>query len=369
MDESSSRERGRQAVLGFTFGVFLLFLAEGVAQVVVHARTNAWPIADRNEEVFQRHPWLVGAPRPGAVVDRDGVVISIDSLGFRGKDFPLVKPDSVLRVLALGGSDTFGVGVTDSATWPAKLEFRLDAALSQSGGRYRRAEVINAGVPGYSTLENLITFESRGVFLRPDVVVMYQGINDMRSGHSPGFRTDYSNFHAPTQVGNLVLNVLRRGNRSGLIRLGVTLVSHVFQQPAPRDSISPRVGGVDERARQVFESNLRAFAALCHGFGVPCLLVPQLVTQSHPPDEYWLRYLDTRTLPVVVAAYDSTMAAVAKSTDVRFAQSVLDSAWVPEDFHDWVHLSNQGGAKFASILAADILAIQPAGSAHTKPNS
>src|SRR5262249_14981942 len=149
--------------------------------------------------------------------------------------------------------------------------------LARSPGRYRSAEVINAGVPGYSTLENLIFLESRGIFLNPDVVVLYQGLNDLRSGHSPGFRTDYSNFHAVTQPGNLGLTAMPRFNRIGLARLGWSALRRIVRPPA-EDSVGPRVAGVDERARHVFESHMRAFAGLCHGFGVACLLVPQRIS-------------------------------------------------------------------------------------------
>jgi hypothetical protein len=90
---------------------------------------------------------------------------------------PIRSPEPALRVLAVGDSCTFGLGVEDSETWPVQLE----ASLRQRG---LDAEVINAGVPGYTAFQGQRWFEARGIDLKPDVLILSFGFNDRESWSS-----------------------------------------------------------------------------------------------------------------------------------------------------------------------------------------
>lgn len=95
-----------------------------------------------------------------------------NSKGFRNeKNFPYGKPAGTLRVLALGDSHTQGYEVRQEATFAASLERWLAA-------RGRKAEVLNAGVSGFSTAEELAFLENEGHRYAPDVVVVGFYAND-----------------------------------------------------------------------------------------------------------------------------------------------------------------------------------------------
>lgn len=87
------------------------------------------------------------------------------------RDFPYEKPEGVLRVLSLGDSHTQGYEVRQSATFSAVLERYL-------ASRGARAEVLNAGVSGFSTAEALAYLEHEGYRYQPDVVVLGWYAND-----------------------------------------------------------------------------------------------------------------------------------------------------------------------------------------------
>ena len=75
------------------------------------------------------------------------VTIETSSLGFRDREMAVDKPSGVFRILALGDSFTFGVGVEGNQAYPKVLE----TLLNRSGGLGRRVEVINAGfASGYA---------------------------------------------------------------------------------------------------------------------------------------------------------------------------------------------------------------------------
>lgn len=90
--------------------------------------------------------------------------------GFRGPGE--WETSRAVRVLALGDSCTFGRGVGDGETWPARLEARLRA-------RGVDAAVWNAGVPGYDTVQELALLRRLGPELRPTHVVVGWLPNDV----------------------------------------------------------------------------------------------------------------------------------------------------------------------------------------------
>lgn len=95
--------------------------------------------------------------------------LSTNEIGLRSP--PLRGGDS-FRVLAVGNSCTFGIGVNDDETWPAVLRERM--ALFQG----EETEVINAGVPGYTAFQGLCYLHEHGLALKPDLVIVCFGFND-----------------------------------------------------------------------------------------------------------------------------------------------------------------------------------------------
>ncbi len=121
---------------------------------------------------FVPHRYLGYIPTPG--YQRGGN--RHNSLGFRGNEISRQKLPTVLRIVCVGGSTVYSDGVDDfRQSYPHLLE----AGLNDGG--LANVEVVNAGVPGYGTLESLINFQSRILDLAPDLIVVYHGFNDVHS--------------------------------------------------------------------------------------------------------------------------------------------------------------------------------------------
>ncbi len=93
--------------------------------------------------------------------------------GFRHGD-PRPLRQGGLRVLSMGDSTCFGWGVLGNETYSALLE---DALLPHYGSD--GVQVINAGVPGYTTWQGKRRLAELLPLLRPKVVITYFGTNDM----------------------------------------------------------------------------------------------------------------------------------------------------------------------------------------------
>ncbi len=112
--------------------------------------------------------------------------VTTNAQGFRG--LAPVSPkrsERTLRILCLGDSFTFGVGVDDRLTYPALLQKILQARHPD-----RDVEVINAGVPFYDLFDELSYFREKGARLAPDVVVVQFYINDLEAMAGSFFRQD-----------------------------------------------------------------------------------------------------------------------------------------------------------------------------------
>lgn len=89
-----------------------------------------------------------------------------NSQGFRDKqDWSYEKKPGVIRILVLGDSHTQGFEVRQEFTYSKVLErFLLKHGV--------KAEVLNAGVSGFSTAEELVFLEQEGIRYKPDYVVV-----------------------------------------------------------------------------------------------------------------------------------------------------------------------------------------------------
>lgn len=103
-----------------------------------------------------------------------------DARGLRNnQSIPYEKRPGVVRILALGDSHTAGYEVAQDETFAAVLErlFRDDGV---------EAEVVNAGISGFGTAEELVYLENEGLKFDPDVVVLAFYANDFEDNVKSG---------------------------------------------------------------------------------------------------------------------------------------------------------------------------------------
>lgn len=94
-----------------------------------------------------------------------------NELGLHDWRYSPDKPDGTRRIVVLGDSVAFGPGVRLEETFDNQLEAMLDSDAAP-------VEVLNMGVPGYNTAQEMITLRRRGLDLDPDLVLVAWVTND-----------------------------------------------------------------------------------------------------------------------------------------------------------------------------------------------
>ena len=93
--------------------------------------------------------------------------VEINSRGLHDREHPYAKPPGVFRILLLGDSFTGALEVPFESSFARLLEKRLNELAPST-----RFEVINAGVGGFSTVNELLMFREEGAKYRPDLVLL-----------------------------------------------------------------------------------------------------------------------------------------------------------------------------------------------------
>ena len=266
-----------------------------------------------------------------------------NSLGFRGREVEQPKPAGRYRIACLGGSTTYDDGVGDDDTYPLKLEGFLRAALPD-----RDLDVVNCGVPSYTSAEDLANFAFRVLDLKPDAIVVYQGINDWRTRPYRNFDGAYFHFRKIWDGG------LGKWSRGGDDLAGDFNINQLIQHDKPAEN-----GNGLENARRngtwVFQRNIESLCGMAKAHGVRVALVSNVTADSDP----YMPPADFAGMVAGIAEFNGVLRDVAQEQGAQFVD--LAAAWphgaaVPQGglFTDAVH-NNPRGAQLKARIIADAL--------------
>ena len=367
---AESRIQRAAANLGLAVASSLLFLAllEGGLRLYDWLRAGT-PVAppDPLDVLYAPHPYLPIALKPSSDYRDNDTAGHINSLGLRGPERSASKPPGVFRVICVGGSTTFGAGIIgDEKTYPARLEAHLSALCPG-----RRFEVWNAGVPGYTTAENVIYLSLRLVDFQPDLVVLYEGYNDFKPNRTPGFRSDYSHWRdraaPPPRPSTLERLRIHQKLRSFADRHFGSRAAEV-RDPRTGERMK-RYDSVGEDGLAAFRRNLRTMISVARSAGARTALA----TSAHPCTEenlgahpelftYLPGFLPNLTFAGTRDAFDrynEAIRSVAREEGALLADAAREIPPGPELFVDHVHFNPRGADLFARVVADAILAALP----------
>jgi uncharacterized protein YjbI with pentapeptide repeats/lysophospholipase L1-like esterase len=102
--------------------------------------------------------------------------IELNSKGFRGVEFSEIKEDNTIRIFTVGGSTTYGNGVTDEYTYPAILQKKINELKLE-----KNIEIINAGYGGAWSKTETDLIKNKLLQYEPDIFIIYDGWNEIQN--------------------------------------------------------------------------------------------------------------------------------------------------------------------------------------------
>ena len=353
------RRRAGKYLLRAAYAVFLLFCVELACVLAFYVKNGRWTFDEQKvylRRLFEAHPYMVGAPRRGVSVTFKGKSYTHNSQGFRGRDFP--ARSARVRVVAMGGSTTYGAGVNDGETWPVYLEEARGPGF----------EVLNFGALGHGTVEHINQAALLLPEYAPDVLVVHAGLNDLRNMHVRDLAPDYSDFHAPSLYGGLGLCAEEGLQELASVRAGVGLLKRAGLYPLctfDRISVSEdRSPAAAERALRLYRRNLTTLVRVAGGQGLRPVLVPQVLVRERFEGgqlRWWIPFVADDELIERLGDYNRVTREVADAEGLRFCGEVLEYRWTKDDFADPSHLNAEGNRKLAALIRGAVTDAAPAG--------
>jgi len=151
---------------GLTVGLLVL---EGVARVFI----TDFYVCD------ERVGWRLRANQSGFRIARSREFarrIRINPHGLRGEDRGIEKPAGTRRILVLGDSMAAALQVREEETFAVVAERLLNGGRAAGEPAY---EIVNGGVDGYGTAQELLLFREELWRYQPDLVIVEVIYNDL----------------------------------------------------------------------------------------------------------------------------------------------------------------------------------------------
>ncbi len=158
-----------------TVGIALALIAgEAAVRALGVAPRVAWLAKDQFRLSANTRIGWEPIPDPAAIGAPAGTWLPSqrNSLGFRDVEHRPGRLPGTYRIVVIGDSIAKGLGVQDPADiFPSVMADRLDAAGL-------RADVVNLGVEGYNTQQEVEMLREKGLRFHPDLVVLAYCLND-----------------------------------------------------------------------------------------------------------------------------------------------------------------------------------------------
>ena len=317
--------------------------------------TDQHLIVAADGQLIELHPFLVGRLGADRRATQGGHSVTSTANHTRWTGAPDWAP---VRIAVVGGSTTFGAGVTDSESWPARLQALLGPGYA----------VTNYGMPGYSSAEAVIQMALLVPEGRPDVVMFYEGWNDLHNFHDSALGPDYYS-HGIRQYSNLDIErpeptglFAKLVEVSAICRLASVTARQFAARPSakppgPAELTSAPDSTPDVFVERIYRRNLTTMRLLAVQAGAHVLSVPQVLDASRYSGDgssWWTPRIRNSAMPALLQRMNGILTESCGNDQARC--TVLDvtaaRSWQPTDFVDEGHFSSAGNDAFARLVAA-----------------
>lgn len=308
--------------------------------------------------MFYAHPYTAYAMKPGytrANIER------INSLGFRGEEISLIKPDEIYRIVAIGGSTTFAVYLPWNQSYPYLLQQELRNRFGTD-----KIEVINAGLTGSTSAESFHRLPTQVLPLKPDMVVIYHAFNDLLPRIFNDYQEDYYHFrrsdpnNPPGMTQSYLYRLALRVLSPGMFHENYNLAAQVWKIENLPLTDTERMQNFLSSTNDAFKSNIENMIILLEGKGIDVVLASFALNYN---TWNWLDTLPPYAWKSGIKANNIAISELAEEYSlpmVPFAAAPFTEGSVnfgTRMFPDSIHMSPEGNQFKAEIFADTIAPI------------
>ncbi|MDZ7330978.1 MAG: GDSL-type esterase/lipase family protein [candidate division KSB1 bacterium] len=289
-------------------------------------------------------------------------ILHISNKGYRGNDFKFEKDSNVTRIIIYGGSAVFDQAATEGKDWPHLVEKLLNE-------RGFSVEVINAGIPGHTSIDSFERLFLEGHLFDPDYVAVYNAWNDIKyfktkkpllriykpydesqdpfqnyQGWLDRFLCEHSQFYV--RVRNRYFRWKLNIDTEG-VKKKVSLSSEFY-----------------EIGLRQYKLNMEMFVDCARNIGATPILITQarLVSKDNTAADrnkiiYEYTELTHEALLKAFEQCDQILYQVAKEKEVHIIDASKAMTGKSDFFIDHVHLTPKGSSMIAEIVAQNMTGI------------
>ena len=246
------------------------------------------------------------------------------------KEFDITKE----HIAVFGGSTTYDIYVSDKNTWVSQLSNLLP-----------NYNFSNNGVPGYSTAEHVVqtAFYPDRAGKLPICSIYYIGWNDVSDYGFKNLDNGYSNFHLPSQYGNLELRY-KPNTLSPLFNMIATYFGrNEFPFPVKEGNLVKDISTSD-KLFEIVENNLNSIVALNNSRGIKTVFVAQLLNRNKLIDKkpyQWIPYVYLSDVWPLQHNFNLFVKKFADENNAGFIYPDIDK-FLDDDFAGMGHFNKQG---------------------------
>jgi lysophospholipase L1-like esterase len=208
----------KRVLFGFAFALFMIVTIAVIGEVAL----RVLPLGKFRSAPFRQYDPELGVslvPNMDVIHSRGcftGHVVT-NSWGFRDRARTIEKAPGEFRIALIGDSVVEGVHVNPDQV----MNIQMEKLLAQQG--YKNVEVMDFGIEGIGTTQELIMYKDRIRQFHPDLVVLTVSDNDIMNNSSTlqpksyGIHTWYCPYYKLDANGNLVFQPVQRRPLNGLI--------------------------------------------------------------------------------------------------------------------------------------------------------
>lgn len=169
------KERVTQYAINISILLTTVLIMFGIAELIMRFQITLPKDTGPLNRTSWNKDYKESALIPNIEAIRENILIKTNSYGLRNKEIPLNKPSNTLRIAFFGDSFTFGSHIELNETLPVQLEGTLNADVHNP----REIEILNFGVNGMNTFQEIMYCLNYGLKFKPDIVILVWISNDI----------------------------------------------------------------------------------------------------------------------------------------------------------------------------------------------